>query len=93
MQVVIVSLAVFYSSTVLLFMQRGNNVLHLSIETGRLDVVQYLATKMGVHLYDINDEGDTALHKAALKGNFFIVEHFMAFWGFDVTVRNKVGNI
>ena len=57
MQVVIVSLALFYSSTVLLFMQRGNNVLHLSIETGRLDVVQYLAIKMGVHLYDIKDEG------------------------------------
>ena len=72
-------------------MQGGNNVLHLSIEAGHLDVVQFLATKMGVHLYDTNDEGDTALHKSTLKGELPIVKHLVGFWGFDVTVRNKVG--
>ena len=44
---------------------------------------------MGVHLYDTNDEGDTVLHKAALKGKNSIVEYFVGL-GFDVTVRNKV---
>ena len=86
MQVVIALL--FYN-----YMQEGNNALHLSIETGHLDVVQYLAPKMGVHLYDSNVEGDTALHKAALKGKLAIMEYLVGFWGFDVTVRNKVGNI
>ena len=72
-------------------MQRGNNAFHVSIKAGHLDVVQHLASKLGVHLYDTNDEGDTALHRTALRGKLPIVKHLVEFWGFDLTVRNKVG--
>ena len=73
-------------------MQGGNNALHLCIEGGHLDVAQYLAPKMEDHLYDTDDEGDTALHRAARKGKLPLVECLVESCGFDVTVRGKVGS-
>ena len=72
-------------------MQGGWNALHLCIKGGHPAVAQYLAPKMGAHLYDIDDEGDTVLHMAAQEGRLFIVEYLVQSCGFDVTVRDKVG--
>ena len=71
-------------------MQRGCNALHLSIDTGHLDIAQYLATKMGDHLYDCDNKGDTALHKANLKSMWSLVNYLEECLGSDVTVRSKV---
>ena len=70
-------------------MQRGCNALHLSIEAGHLDIALYLAPKMGDHLHDADDEGDTALHKAALQRMWPMVAYLVGSCGFDVTVQNK----
>ena len=72
-------------------MQGGWNALQLSIKGGHLAVAQYLAPKMGAHLYDTDDEGDTALHMAAQEGYLSIVKYLVRSCGFDVTVRGKVG--
>ena len=72
-------------------MQRGCNALHLSIEAGHHRVAYYLAPKMGDHLNDADDKGDTALLKAALKRMRSMVSYLEGFCGSDVTVRNKVG--
>ena len=71
-------------------MQRGCNALHLSIEAGHLSVAKYLACKMGDHLHDADNEGDTVLHKAVLKRMWPMVEYLVGSCGFDVTVQNKV---
>ena len=71
-------------------MQGGWNALQLSIKGGHLAVAQYLAPKMGAHLYDTDDEGDTVLHMAARKGLLSIVDYLVQSCGFDITVRGKV---
>ena len=71
-------------------MQGGRNALHLCIWGCHLAVAQYLAPKMGDHLYDTDDNGTTALHWAVEMKQLSIVEYLVGSCGFDVTVRDKV---
>ena len=71
-------------------MQGGLNALHLCIRRCHLAVAQYLAPKMGDHLYDTDDNGETGLHYAVEMTQLPIVEYLVKSWGFYVTVRDKV---
>ena len=42
------------------------------------------------HLYDTDDERDTALHMAARKGKLSMMEYLVGSCRFDVTARGKV---
>ena len=41
-------------------------------------------------MFDLTDEKDTALHRAAMNGHLPIVEHLVKSAGFDVNAKNKV---
>ena len=71
-------------------MQGGRNAFHLCSECGQLSFVEYLAPKIGDHLYDTDDNGATALHWAVEMNQLPIVEFLVTLCGFDVTVRDKV---
>jgi len=58
---------------------------------GHLAVAEYLAPKMEGHLFDSDDDGDTALHLAAYFGLLSMVEYLVGTCGFDVKARDKVG--
>ena len=73
-------------------MQGGRNAFHLCSECGHLAVAQYLAPKMGDHLYDTDDSGATALHWAVEMNRLPIVDFLVTLCGFDVTSRDKVCN-
>ena len=45
---------------------------------------------MGVHMFDLTDEKETALHGAALNGHLPMVEHLVKSAGFDVKDKDKV---
>ena len=72
-------------------MQRGSNAFLLCAEGGHLPVAEYLAPKMGGHLFDSDDDGYTALHWAAQQGQLSMVEYLVGSCGFDVKVIDKVG--
>ena len=57
---------------------------------GHVGVAQYLAPKMGVHMFDLTDAKDTALHRAAINGCLPMVKHLVKSAGFDVKAKNKV---
>ena len=73
-------------------MQRGLNAFLLCAMGGHLAVAEYLAPKMGGHLFDSDDNGKTALHWAAQLGQLPIVEYLVRSCGFDVKVIDKVGS-
>ena len=54
-------------------------------------VAEYLAPKMEGHLFDSDDDGKTALHCAAQKGQLPMVEYLVRSCGFDVKAVYKVG--
>ena len=72
-------------------MQGGRNAFLLCAEGGHLAVAEYLASKMEGHLFDSDDEGNTALHWAAYSGQLPIVEYLVRSCGFNVKAINKVG--
>ena len=45
---------------------------------------------MGVHMFDLTDGKETALHRAAMNGHMPMVEHLVKSAGFDVKVKNQV---
>ena len=71
-------------------MQRGFNAFLLCICGCHLAVAQYLAPRMGDHLYDTDDSGATALHWAVEANQLPIVEYLVKSCEFDVTLRDKV---
>ena len=71
-------------------MQGGINAFQLSIESGYLDVEQYLESKMGEHLYDTDDEGHTLLHQAVQKGQLSLVKYLVESYNFDLAKTDKV---
>ena len=73
-------------------MQGGLNAFLLCAMGGHLAVAEYLAPKMGGHLFDSDDDGKTALHWAAQVGQLPIVEYLVRSCGFDVKVIDKVGS-
>ena len=72
-------------------MQGGSNAFHLCAGSGHLPVAEYLAPKMGGHLFDCDDDGNTALHMAAQVGQLSMVEYLVKSCGFDVKAVDKVG--
>ena len=72
-------------------MQGGCNAFLLSAMEGHLPVAEYLATKMEGHLFDSDDDGNTALHMAAYFGHLPMVRYLVRSCGFDVKTTDKVG--
>ena len=72
-------------------MKGGRNAFLLCAIGGHLPVAEYLAPKMGGHLFDCDDDGKTALHWAAREGQLPMVEYLVKSCGFDVKAVNKVG--
>ena len=73
-------------------MQGGRNAFLLCAKGGHLAVAEYLAPKMEGHLFDSDDDGKTALHWAAQKGQLSMVECLVRSCGFDVKAIDKVGS-
>ena len=72
-------------------MQGGRNAFLLCAMEGHLPVAEYLASKMEGHLFDSDDDGNTALHLAANFGHLSVVKYLVRSCGFDVKAINKVG--
>ena len=72
-------------------MQGGCNAFLLCAAGGHLAVAEYLAPKMEGHLFDSDDDGNTALHWAIQAGHLSMVECLMRSCGFDVKAKDKVG--
>ena len=58
---------------------------------GHLAVAEYLAPKMEGHLFDSDDERDTALHLAAYCGHLSMVQYLVKSCGFNLKAIDKVG--
>ena len=71
-------------------MQGGLNAFLLCAAGGHLPVAEYLATKMEGHLFDSDDNGNTALHMAANFGHLSVVKYVVRSCGFDVKAVDKV---
>ena len=72
-------------------MQGGCNAFLLCAVGGHLPVAEYLASKMEGHLFDSDDDGNTALHIAAYFGHLSVVKYLVRSCGFDVKAIAKVG--
>ena len=58
---------------------------------GHLAIAEYLAPKMEGHLFDSDDDGNTALHLAAYFDQLSMVKYLVRSCGFDVKAVDKVG--
>ena len=74
-----------------LSLQDGCNVFHLCAASGNVAIAQFLAPMMEDHLFDVNDDGYTALHWATQKGQLSMVEYLVKSFGFDLKAKDKDG--
>ena len=72
-------------------MQGGRNAFLLCAMEGHLPVAEYLAAKMEGHLFDSDDDENTALHLAAYFCHLPMVRYLVRSCGFDVKAIDKVG--
>ena len=72
-------------------MQGGLNAFDMCAAGGHVAVAEYLAPKMEGHIYDLDDDENTALHLAAYFCQLSMVEYLVRSCGFDVKARDKVG--
>ena len=72
-------------------MQEGHNAFHACAVGGHFAVAEYLSPKIEGHLFDSDDNGNTALHWAANFGQLSMVEYLVRSCGFDVKAIDKVG--
>lgn len=68
----------------------GDSLLHLAIEGGNKDLVEYLIDK-GVHVDSRNKEGKTPLHYSASKGKSELIEMLID-KGADVNAKDNFGD-
>ena len=74
-----------------LSLQDKSNVFHLCAAGGNVAIAQFLAPMMEDHLFDVDDDGYTALHWAAQEGQLSMVEYLVKSCGFDLKAKDKVG--
>ena len=74
-----------------LHLQDGCNAFHLCAEGGNVAIAQFLAPTMEDHLFDVDDNGYTALHWATQQGQLSMVEYLVKSCGFDLKANDKVG--
>ena len=79
------------SSYSFLSLQDGSNVFHLCAAGGNIAIAQFLAPMMENHLFDVDEDGYTALHWATQVGQLSMVEYLVKSCGFDLKAKNKVG--
>ena len=72
-------------------LQGGRNAFLLCAMGGHLAIAEYLAPKLGDHLFDSDDAGYTAFHWASQEGQLSMVVYLMRSCGFDVKAIDKVG--
>ena len=74
-----------------LSLQDKSNVFHLCAAGGIVAIAQFLAPMMEDHLFDVNDDGYTALHWATREGQLSKVKYLVKSCGFDLKAKDKVG--
>ena len=74
-------------------MQNDRNAFHLCAVGGNVAIAQFLVPMTEDHLFDVDDEGYTALHRATQKGQLSMVEYLVKSCGFDLKAKNKVGQL
>ena len=74
-----------------LSLQDGSNVFHVCAAGGNVAIAQFLAPMMEDHLFDVDDDGYTALHWATQEGQLSMVEYLVKSCGFDLKAKDKVG--
>ena len=74
-----------------LSLQDKSTVFHLCAEGGNVAIAQFLAPMMEDHLFDVDDDGYTALHCAAQEGQLSMLEYLVKSCGFDLKAKDKVG--
>ena len=74
-----------------LSLQDGSNVFHLCAAGGNVAIAQFLVPMMEDHLFDVDEDGYTALHWSTREGQLSMVEHLAKFCGFDLKAKDKVG--
>ena len=72
-------------------MQNGRNAFHLCAKGGNAAIAQFLVPIMKDHLFDVDDDGYTALHRATQKGQLSMVKYLVKSCGFDLKAKDKVG--
>ena len=73
-----------------LSLQDKSNVFHLCAAGGHVAIAQFLAPMMEDHLFDVDDDGYTALHWATLEGQLSMVEYLVKSCGFDLKARTRL---
>ena len=74
-----------------LFLQDGSNAFHLCAAGGNVAIAQFLAPMMEDHLFNVDNDGYTALHWASQEGQLSMVEYLVKTCGFDLKAKDKVG--
>ena len=74
-------------------MQYKSNAFHLCAAGGNVAIAQFLAPMMEDHLFDVNDDGYTALHYVTQQGQLSMVEYLVKSCGFDLKAKDKVGQL
>ena len=55
-----------------------------------MEIVKYLIPKFGDRRFDLDNDGDTCLHCAALEGHLAVVKYLIEECRFDPNLENKV---
>ena len=74
-----------------LSLQDRSNVFLFCAAGGNIAIAQFLDPMMEDHLFDVNDDGYTALHCAAQEGQLSMMEYLVKSCGFDLKAKDKVG--
>ena len=73
------------------YLQDGCNAFHFCAVGGNVAIAQFLAPMMKNQLFDVDNNGYTALHWATQEGQLSMVEYLVKSCGFDLKAKDKVG--